>query len=757
MLKMCARPAGLRAQFSWLLLLCLLIVPTVFAQTYSFRWDSSPTVKIGHQTLQNPWAGGQNSAQFSKMNLDNDALEDLVVFDRSSHQVMTFLAVRQGEGVVWQHAPRYESRFPADLLHWMLLIDYDRDGRKDLFTSAIGGIRVFRNAPSNDGFEWQKVADPLQTQGFSGRFNLYVQATDLPAITDLDDDGDIDILAFDFSGNTIELHQNFSIEQKSNEPFIFRKVITNWGRFFKEHCNDFKFDQDPITLAQEKFSNARIQHAGNAIWVGDLNGDGRKDLLHGHVTCTNLAKLNNSGSNDIAARMSSFDKGFPLQNPADFQVFPSAYIEDLDGDGRRDMVVTPSSLDYSKNPLINLRQSNWFYRNEGTPTTPNFILKQTDFLQSTMLDLGQNAAPALADADGDGDLDLWIGYAGTRTERGYRSSVWFFQNTGSPSQAQFELVTTDFLGLSDRIFAQENLLLTDTKPFFADLNADGSLDMGFWANTFKGMTLRFLPNTAPRGKAMSFDANKLTTLPSPPNFVNGDNVLFHDFDHDGLLDLLVSKNTGNVEQYRNIGSPIAPQYKLLSDTFGGMTVDFEKRGQGMVIADLNGDRKPELLMGDLMGILRVYNDFEKPTLSLKPDSNLIFNDFTNKSQFQKVGMEALPAVGDLDGDGLPELLVGVNGGGLRLLKNISPRLTPSPQQAELVVYPNPTSGFVYIRNPTEGHVELISVTGQLLGRQAIGKSVEEASFDLSRLPAGVYFVRLLGTTSQTTRKIIVAR
>ncbi|MCU0338670.1 MAG: T9SS type A sorting domain-containing protein [Spirosomaceae bacterium] len=744
--------------------LCLSVFAAYFlwtshthAQTYDFRWDSSPKVKVSNQVLQNPWAGGLNGAQFSKMNLDNDALEDLVVFDRASHQVMTFLAVQQDNQIRWQHAPRYEARFPADLLHWMLLVDYDRDGRKDLFTSAIGGIRVFRNILGSEGFTWQKVADPLQTQGFSGRFNLYVQSTDLPAITDVDDDGDVDILAFDFSGNTIELHQNFSVEQKSTDPFVFRKVITNWGRFFKEHCNDFAFDQDPITLSTEKFSNARIQHAGNAIWVGDLNGDGRKDLLHGHVTCTNLAKLNNTGGNGLNARMTSFDKLFPLQNPVDFQVFPSAYIEDLDGDGRRDMVVSPSSLDYAKNPLINLRQSNWFYRNEGTDAQPNFVLKNTDFLQNTMLDLGQNAVPALADADGDGDLDLWVGHAGTRTERGYRSSIWFFQNTGSPTQAQFELVTTDFLSLSEKIFTKENLLLTDTKPFFADLNGDGSLDMGFWANTFKGMTVRYLPNAAARGRAMMLDAEKQITLPNPPNFVNGENLLFYDFDRDGKLDLLVAKNTGNVEQYRNVGTPANPQHERLTEKFGGIDVDFEKRAQGMAVADLNGDRKPELVMGDLMGTLRVYRDFAQPNATLKPDSSLIFNEFLNKTQFQKVGMEVFPALGDLDGDGLPELLAGVNGGGLRLLKNTSLRLVPTPEQTELIVYPNPTAGFLYIQNPTEGRIELINVAGQLLGQQTVVKPTEEASFDLSRLPAGVYFVRLIGADSQTTRKVIVAR
>ncbi len=756
--------------------ICGIFVGNTLGQTFSFHHDATVKVKNQGKDLINPWAGGQNSAQFSKMHLNDDGLEDLVIFDRGNHQVSTFVAVRQSTGVSWQYAPQYEAKFPPNLLYWMLLVDYDLDGRKDLFTSTVAGIRVFHNVPSGEGFSWTLVADPVMTQGFSGNINLYVPSTDLPAITDIDDDGDIDILTFDFTGASVELHQNLSKEQNSTAPFVFRKMTTNWGRFgATSTCNKYDFNLEPADLqvqapesmqtnaaslgeALTPLNNAKATHAGNTMWIGDVDGDGRKDFLHGHIACDNIAKLKNAGENGMSALMGSIEANFPAQKPIDFPLFPSAYVEDFDGDGVMDLMASPSSTDIASNSLINLRQSNWYYRNEGTNQKPNFVYRQPDFLQDEMIDLGENAAPALADIDGDGDVDMLIGYGGIRTQTGYQAGLYFYRNTGTVIQAQFELAGTDFLNLSSQLFAKENLLPVNTKPFFADLNGDGTVDLGFWANTFKGMDIRFVPNTAPNGQAMQLDVNRFTKLPSPKNFSNGENLLYYDLNKDGKLDVLVSKNSGNVEFHRNTGSTATPIYELQTDIFGGLDVDFNKRSQGMAVADLNGDRKPELIMGDLLGQLRVYQNFTEPNLVLKADSNLIFNVFSNKTEFLKMGMGLFPAVGDLDGDQLPELLIGSNTGGIKYLKNTSNKANVPDDPSGLVVYPNPTSHFVYVQVPATGQLELYTINGQLIQSQQVTQITSEASFDVSKLPMGLYLIRFIAADgSKATRKVVVTR
>jgi hypothetical protein len=771
-------PANINKHFltSLLCLFSVFFVVGASAQTFSFRWDNSAKVVSNGVQLTNPWAGGLNSAQFSKMHLDNDEAEDLVIFDRGNHQISTFLAVKNGNTVNWKHAPKYEILFPKDLLYWVLLVDYDRDGRKDLFTSTNAGIRVFKNVANTNGFAWQLIANPILTQGFSGNINLYVPSSDLPAITDIDDDGDIDILTFDFTGASVELHQNFSKEQNSSQPFVFRKMTTNWGRFAAtSFCNKYDLNlapsdapaqiseperTNPSTLreAMTPLSTARVQHAGNTMWVGDIDGDGLKDFLHGHIACDNLTKLKNTGGNGMKALISSVESAFPAQTPINFPIFPSAYVEDLDGDGIRDLVASPSSTDIAGNALINLRQSNWFYRNQGTDVQPKFVYRQPDFLQDGMIDLGENAAPALMDVDGDGDLDLFVGYGGTRTSTGYRASIHFYRNTGSPAQAQFELVTTDYLNLGNRLLSSENVLLVNTKPFFADLNGDGTTDFGFWASTFKGMDIRYVPNTAPRGRAMQLDTTRLTKLVNPQNFSNGENLLYYDIDRDGKSDVLVSKNSGNVEFHRNTGTTLNPKYELKSEIFGGLDVDFEKRSQGMVAADLNGDRQPELILADLSGKVRVYQNFTKADALLKSDSSLIFNEYSGKPEFTKIGMGLFPAVGDLDGDQLPELLIGSNTGGIKFLKNTSTKVIIPTENLQFIVFPNPTSNFLYVQVPTTGQVDLYSITGQFIQSQSVTQIVTESAFDISNLSIGVYVVRFTSSDgSKATQKVVVAR
>lgn len=731
---------------------------TALAQSFSFQWDNAVPVTIQGKKLLNPWVGGLNNAQFSKMHLNDDGIEDLVVFERSSHSVNTFLAVPQTTGLQWKHAPEYETRFPADMLHWMLLIDFDQDGRKDLFTSTNGGIRVFRNVAVSNGFSWSLIADPILTQGFSGNINLYVQPTDLPAITDIDDDGDIDILTFDFTGTSVELHQNFSKEQKSTNPFIFKKTTNNWGRFSAtSFCDQYLFNLPPIDVTLQNPSSARIAHAGNTLWVGDLNGDGNKDVLHGHVACDNVVMLTNVGGNGMAALIGSAQPSFPAVTPINFPVFPSPYLEDIDGDGQKDLIASPSSTDIATNPLLNLRQSNWLYKNEGTTTNPKFTYRQMDFLQDGMIDLGENATPALADIDGDGDLDLVVGYGGLRTTDGYRAGLAFFRNTGNATQPAFEFINEDFLGLSAQLFKKENVSLVNAKPFFTDLNGDGTTDLGFWANTFKGMDIRYLPNLAPRGQAMRLDTSRITKMTLPKNFTNGENLLYYDIDKDGKLDVLVSKNSGNVEFHQNVGSTTSPIYELKSEAFGGIDVDFERRAQGMVVADLNADQKPELVMGDLLGRLRVYQNFTT-LATLKSDSSLIFNAFNSKSEFIRIGVGLFLAAGDVNGDQLPELLIGGNTGGIRFLKNNSPKGTPTGNELEFFVYPNPTSNFLYAQVPEKGTLDLFSISGQFIRSIVVPQATTELPMDINKLPAGLYVLRFTTANDvKMSQKVIITR
>ncbi|MFM1934815.1 MAG: hypothetical protein RL360_1696, partial [Bacteroidota bacterium] len=176
-------------------MLCLLSL-SLKAQQISF--DQITNLPVSG--LKNPWAGGMNSVQFFLLDLDGDAREDLVVFDRSAQHLKTFLRNSSGG---FTYSPGYQKRFPL-IENWMNLLDYDGDGDKDLFTSTPGGIQVYPNVGNN----FPKSTGTLKSTGLNGLINIYVSASDIPAIADIDGDGDMDILAFESAGHFITYYEN---------------------------------------------------------------------------------------------------------------------------------------------------------------------------------------------------------------------------------------------------------------------------------------------------------------------------------------------------------------------------------------------------------------------------------------------------------------------------------------------------------------------------------------------------------------------
>jgi len=171
----------------------------------AYHLDQSVPVEVNGKSIGMPWAGGLNSAQINKIDLNGDGKEDLAIFDRTANKMFTYLTV----GSQYQYAPDYELFFPPSINQWVLLRDFNCDGKKDLFTSDPGGIAVFVNT-SHAGSppSWRPFypGHPLLTYWYNGSINLQVNGTDIPAIDDIDEDGDLDIIVAQFVGwNSIKI------------------------------------------------------------------------------------------------------------------------------------------------------------------------------------------------------------------------------------------------------------------------------------------------------------------------------------------------------------------------------------------------------------------------------------------------------------------------------------------------------------------------------------------------------------------------
>lgn len=730
-----------------------------FSQNFTYKFATDLKLVQNGVALANPWAGGLNAPQFSTCLLNNDAIEDLVVYDRTAKKLSTFIAVGDAQkGYSWQYAPAYESYFPV-IDYWLLMVDYDHDGKKDIFTYAPAGLKIYRNTSTTAGISWQLIANPVYSTGFSGKINLSITASDIPAIVDADNDGDIDVLVFDSSGDFVEYHRNFGVEsyQDANR-LVFKKMGSCWGNFVKQHCLDFTFGIDcgaskPAgeSIAKpplEKPSAAKVLHSGNSILLVDLDGDKKKDLLFGHVTCNNLAAMYNEGTlNEAIFKKANYS--YPTINPIDFPVFPAVYFEDLDLDGKKDLIAAPNGFD-NATQTVNYQQSVWFYKNLGNNSIPAFSFKQKDFFQNSMVDIGENASPLFVDFDGDGDQDLLVGNDGIRYDNGYRASIFYYENTGNQ---QFELKNSDFLDIA------KNMQVTNIKPFLSDMNGDGIDDIGFSANSFLGMQIKYIPNKGSKGKAFAGTVTDMASLPSIPNFINGDVPLFVDIDKDGIKDVLVGKSTGSLQYYRNKGSNASPNYGLMQEKFGGISADNSSEGLSPYLADLNEDGKNELIVLARNGYLSVFKNFEdQKTATFVADTSLIWNTSTQQYARVNMGYNSALAFAKLSSDSLTSMVQGTTTGGLRLLKSTIKKVVTGTEEDvsdKVLIYPNPTDKILNINISYPASVSIYNLQGQQVGFWNNIPANETNSLDVSALKAGTYSIQISSPTKSTRKEKIV--
>jgi hypothetical protein len=698
------------------LYICIyLIISPLLAQKIEFRYDSSLVLQIAQKQLPNAWAGGLNSVQIGKMDLNKDKWEDLVVFDRTGNKINTFLAYQNQNQPEYKYAPYYEQFFP-EIFGWLVLADYDNDGKKDLFTHSNLGVKVYRNTTLvTQNLSWEKTYEPLMTEGYNGKLNLQVGVLDVPAIVDLDDDGDLDLLTFDYGqGSFIEYHQNQSIELYKNASKLdFKRVSRCWGGLMEGmECGDFSFNNDCEGGRGGGRLAARVMHVGSTIKVLDLNGDKQKDLLIGDVSCAQIFRMWNKGSNK-KPKFTEFDTFFPENKPIAMSIFPAIFLEDIDFDGKLDLLASPNVFTNVRNlsdlpNVIDFSQSLWYYRNVGSPKKPQYQFQTNDFLQNTMLDLGENAHPALYDYDADGDLDLLLGYRGKLKPQSFGGSIYLFQNIGTAQKPQFQLIDPDYQQVSQ-------LQLTDIRPLIYDLNQDGKPELLFVGNQERQTDLYYSKN----GKWEIY----------PLNLFNRDFPCFYDFDRDGDDDMLLGRGRGALAYYENKGNKQKADYQLVSDSLGGIKTNAFRRDLTVQLADIDQNGQLDLLTGDSSGKLRIYLNFVNnwQTAIYQPDYTLPYH----------FGSQVLMTSADLNGDKLPDLMVGNNAGGLQYWAN------HFQSDATDVVKIRREGKFVYLLSPLKLQVELYQKSSQKVFIKSFISPNLETPFQIDDLPADIYEFRLI--------------
>ncbi len=738
---------------------------------FGFEYRPVAPVVHGADTLRNAWAGGLNTPQFSTIDLDGDGQPDLFAFDHESSRCYTFLSAAApgtAAGRRWRYAPQYEAIFPADLQGWALLRDYDCDGRADLFTYINGGeIRVFRNVPANGRPSFVLATNQIRFSGsFAGTANLTIGGYNLPAIQDVNGDGKLDIMSYDFASTSfIEQYLNTS-PGTCGSALTFALATDNWGGIQAcGGCAEF------LLNGQQCFAARQPNHTGgHGLLLLDLDGDGDQDLLDGRDNCPELTRLLNQGTTAAPVlTRAGISSSFPsAANAVRVPVFPAGYSFDANFDGRPDLVVAPN-MGSNLADQVSLSRPVQLFTNSAASGAPVYTYQPAGFLQADMIDVSEGAAPTLGDLDGDGRPDLLIGNHADRVGTAYRATLTYYRNVGTRTRPVFQLVNADYLGL-----AAQNLL--GIKPVLVDLNRDGALDLAYGAWDRGTNVLYYILNTAAAGQpavfntasAVSFKAQGPATTVRPVTYPPTAGVLpyshedmpcFTDVDNDGYVDLLIGTNEVrepgmSLRYFRNRArGPLDSAFVLVDNDFGRIREATGLRPYNLspTVADFDGDGRPDLLTADATGLLRLFSNYRAQIGGLFSErTDLLYNPLSGQYAPTRLGLDIYSHLGlaaaDLNGDGAPELLVGTEAGGL-LSYGMRNRVATAAHSAAaqalaLSIYPNPATAAATVETAAPTRLLLLDLTGRVV--RAAGTAQRTHKLDLNGLAAGVYLVRAEG-------------
>lgn len=754
-------------KFTFQLLTAALCLLSIMAEAQpGFRRDSSIQVYTGSNVrLKNAWTGGHNFTQISDIDLDMDGIKDLVVFDRTAitpyDKITTYLNLGTPNQVSYIHAPQYEKKFPY-VHDWMLLVDYNCDGKEDIFSYSVGGFSVFKNTSTTTNLQFTLVKQDVYSTYFGNQYlKLYVSPVDIPAFEDVDYDGDLDVLTYDFSGTKVEMHKNMSEETYGTcDSLVFVQTCSCWGHF-SENVSNNQINLNACTGIigdgnnANKFynPNPQPQHSGSCLTCLDLDDDGDKDAIIGDISYCNLNEVINGGDSSLADMISN-DTYYPSTDVSVDQVlFPCPYHVDVNNDGKRDLLVAPNAPNVSENTT-----SIKYYKNNGTDLAPVFNFQQNDFLQGEMIDVGEGAYPVFLDFDADGLTDLLIGNGYSKLGPGCLGTqkvyVTAYRNIGTASNPKFKFFTSDYAGLQSTLLSERALALT-----FGDMDNDGDADMVVGDEEGE---LHWFRNTAGVGNAPVFVQQMPYSMKDASNATIDVGAYacpqLFDMDQDNKMDLVVGQRNGFVSYYHNTGTTTNPIYTFVTGTLGNVDIrppfDFNGYSTPFVFLDSGNI---EMFVGSQQGYIYHYDNIMG---NLGGTFNQVDSMLWAPTEVWE-GMRVAPTFKDITNDGLIDMVVGNYMGGVAFYAgdlSVGINTTAYNNDADMELYPNPAGDVL--------HVKFINVMGasefkmyDMLGEEVLNEklSMMNAGVDVSKLRNGIYICMVKNGDKQLVKKIVIER
>lgn len=676
-----------------LVFLLLLIASPTFGQKI-VDLEHGKSVRVNGQTLASGWSQGINSAQIQTIDLNGDGVEEWVVWDINSRQLQVF----EKKGVDFIYRPQLSYFFPTDISGFLVLVDFDKDGKKDLFTSTPLGIRAYRNTSTTTQISWTITQNFLRLEGAN---NIPANNLDTPLLQDLDGDGDLDLLLFNFAvGDYLEYYRNTSVERKGSPDIDgFAFPVRHWGKIEFCGCGQISFglscDGRSLAGGGAPKDLARVQHAGgHSLLYRDFTGDGIPDLLFGREECNTLYFLANSGT-ATNPTFTSFSNQLPGYGT--LPDFPRFHVGQLVNETllvslNTNETAAPYRIDFA-NSLVGVEKNTGLIR---------------PLLQNQLLDLGENTRPFFTGTAFSGELLLTA-----NSKKGDKIIGQAFQMryTGT----QLELTSADYLGLSSldlldlsllayqSVSKQDHLFVLGTRTNTSGLLSPVLLlrEGASWANfSLTGLTLRL-----------------------------GDQLLF--FNYQGKDYLLVAAQTGSLTRYEL--DLTARSVNAAIPNFLGFQDNPATRNLNVAIRDT---ALPDLYVTDQRGRIFRIKDFMNSSVQEE-----VLVRVQGQTLPLRLGRSTWIAVVDAGLGQEEDLLIGTRGGGLIYLSAVS---GGNPMEGDFLVntYPNPSAGTFQVVSSMAATARLLSPLGQVLLEDVPVPAKREVVISLPSFAAGFYFLQL---------------
>ncbi|NUN70656.1 MAG: VCBS repeat-containing protein, partial [Bacteroidetes bacterium] len=531
----------------------------------------------------------------------------------------------------------YENGYQFTNASYPALVDLDNDNDYDLIIGGFTGLHLYWNLGDSTTVDW------LRDSTFFNSVNAQIGSDAEPAFADLDGDGDQDLVC--------GIGESLLGGPTPGIFLAFRNVGNAASPLFSA-------DNSLITGIPDVGLNAYPAFC-------DLDKDGDQDLVIGRDLQSLLVYKNNGTA---AAPVWVSTNG--LVSPVEVTTYwKNPVLADLDGDGDPDLTYGTSDGTIK------------YYRNIGTASSPTFQV-YTAFFQMIRTD-GNAANVSIADFDKDKDLDFisgdWLG------------GIQYFRNDGDSIHPNFIRTTSSFTSLDAGSYST---------PVFVDIDKDGDQDIV--SGELLGTLRLWINNNG------TFSAN--TTMFAGIDCGYRSAPAFTDIDNDGDLDMLLgSEESAQLKFYKNNGANVFTPNDTLLAGIGGTYVAYP------TFVDLDKDGDMDLAVGGGFGDLFYYENTGTPNAPVWS---------RNDARMYPVEVRQGAAAGfaDFDGDGRADMIIGQYNGNFTFYKNAAPASVRQNSAAApgdfrlLQNYPNPFNPSTTIQFTLGSAGQTTMTVHDLLGR-----------------------------------------